>query len=583
MNALDLVVFALYVAGMLLMGGLFARRMRNMSEMFNAGGQSPWWLSGLSAFMTTFSAGTFVVWGGIAYRQGLVGVSILFVIGLAALLVGWLLAARWKSFGYQSAAEFLDARFGRSIVQFYTWLHGTVGVFTMGGAVYALAVIVCALVPLPEGHLLADPVTGHLSVTLTSLVLCFMVIVITSTGGLWAVLMTDALQFIILTVAVFIVVPLILAKAGGVDAFVAKAPENFFSPTAGEFTWVFLAGWTLVFFFKLGGEWAYVQRFACVPTGRDAQKSSYLFAVLYLVSPLFWMAPPMVYRVLNADANPEQAYILACQAVLPAGVLGLMIAAMCSATASMVTTQLNVFAGAFTSELYRAQFRPQASERELVLAGRVITVFLGGICVAGALLIPRLGSYTGYILGSVAMLTGPLVLPSIWGLFSRKIGLGSAWFVTVAGVLGGVLLKFGFGTSGWFAGVAILDGVNAWVSTHVRLSEILLGTALPLLLLAALEVGLRRTNRGWERVAGHRAELPAGAVVPSVYPAQLCGWSTIATGVLMGVLAFIDRAEALVFGVFAGGLFAIGGAVLHAARLVVKRQAAAAESVAAER
>src|SRR5690606_25028106 len=160
--------------------------------------------------------------------------------------------------------EFLHARFGKSLVQFYTWLQGTIGVFTMGGAIYALAVIICALIPMSPGHFLADPATGNFSVTIASLIICVMVILITSGGGLWAVLMTDALQFIILTVAVLIVVPLIVMKVGGPAAFVESAPEGFFSPVAGEFTWVFLAGWTLVFFFKMGGEWAYVQRFACV-------------------------------------------------------------------------------------------------------------------------------------------------------------------------------------------------------------------------------------------------------------------------------------------------------------------------------
>lgn len=571
MNTLDLAVFVIYAAGMLAMGAVFVR-LKNTREMFAAGGQSPWWLSGLSAFMTTFSAGTFVVWGGIAYQHGLVGVSILVVIGVAAVFVGWLLAARWKSFGYDSAAEFLDARFGRSLVQFYTWLHGTIGIFTMGGAIYALAVIVCALIPLPPGHFLADPATGNFSVTIASLLICVMVILITSGGGLWAVLMTDALQFIILTVAVLVVVPLIILRVGGPAEFVQSAPPGFFSPVAGEFTWVFLAGWSLVFFFKMGGEWAYVQRFACVPSGRDAQKSSYLFGVLYLVSPVIWMLPPMAYRLIDPSANHEQAYILACKLVLPAGMLGLMIAAMCSATASMVTTQLNVFAGAFTTELYRQFLRPKAGEQELVLAGRIITLLLGGIAMAGALLIPRLGTYTGYILASVAMLTGPLVLPTIWGLFSRKIGLGTAWTVTLAGIAAGLFVKFGFGNNGWFSEVECFAPLNQLAQANVRITEIVMGTVFPLLLLAVAEGSTRRTHAGWERVAAHRTDqrqqLP---LLPSTLPARLCGWSTCAVAAMMAVLALIDRNEALTFGIFAGVLGVVGATVLLSVRALNRR------------
>lgn len=572
MRALDLAVFAIYIVGLVAMGGVYVRRMKNTREMFAAGGQCPWWLSGLSAFMTTFTAGTFVVWGGIAYQSGLVGVSILVVIGVAAIFVGRLLAARWKSFGFDSAPEFLAARFGGSLVQFYSWLQGTIGIFTMGGGIYALAVILCALIPLPPGHPFADPATGNFSVTLGSLIIAATVILITTGGGLWAVLMTDALQFLILSVAVLVVVPMIIGRVGGPAAFVQSAPEGFFSPVAGEFTWLFLAGWGVVFFFKLGGEWAYVQRFACVPSGRDARKSSYLFGLLYLVSPFIWMLPPMAYRMIDPNANHEQAYILACKTVLPAGMLGLMIAAMASATASTATTLLNVFAGAFTTEFYRKILRPAAGERELVIAGRLITMLLGAITIAGALLIPRLGTYTGYILTSVTMLTGPLVLPTIWGLFSRRIGLGTAWTVTILGITGGFFVKFAFGNGGWFESMMFLNPLNQLVQANVRIAEIVMGTVFPLLLLAIAELSIRETHEGWHRVNAKRAqyqrELPR---LPSVLPARLCGWSVVAIALMMSGLALINRLESLVLGVFAAALLAIGAAILLAARLLDRK------------
>ena len=78
--------------------------------------------------------------------------------------------------------------------------------------------------PLPEGHFLADPATGHLSVPLTSLALCIIVIAIAFAGGLWAVLVTDVLQFVILTVSVVFVVPLMLMKVGGWGSFLGRLP-----------------------------------------------------------------------------------------------------------------------------------------------------------------------------------------------------------------------------------------------------------------------------------------------------------------------------------------------------------------------
>ena len=124
MQTLDYVIVVLYVFGILGAGMVFAGKMKNSKQMFAAGGQSPWWVSGLSAFMTMFSAGTFVVWGGIAYRYGVVAIVINLSYGVSALLTGWLVAGVWRKAGVDSASEFLKLRYGSSVVQFYTWFKG---------------------------------------------------------------------------------------------------------------------------------------------------------------------------------------------------------------------------------------------------------------------------------------------------------------------------------------------------------------------------------------------------------------------------------------------------------------------------
>jgi len=545
------------------MGSVFIKRMKTSGDMFAAGGQSPWWLSGLSAFMTMFSAGTFVVWGGIAYQFGLVAVAICMCYGVAAMLAGWFLAGLWKKLGVQSAAEFLELRFGNSLVQFYIWLQGTIGIFGMGGSVYALSVLICTLVPLAPDDILADPATGNLSVTFVSLVICAVVVVITLGGGLWAVLITDMMQFIILSVAVVVVVPLLFVETGGLTRFVEQAPEGFFLPIAGDFTWWFLAGWVAVHFFKIGAEWAFVQRFICVPSPKDARKSTYLFGILYLISPIFWMLPPMLYRTINSDANPEQAYILACQLVLPAGMMGLMIAAMSSATASMVTTFLNVFAGAFTTEVYKRFWRPAAAESELISAGRWITLLLGGLVVAGALLIPALGTYTGYVLTTAAIFSGPLMLPTIWGLFSKRIGLGTAWLATAGGIVVGFAVKFGIGVGGWLEDWTWLAPVVDLAQVNARVTDLVVGSLVPLIILGVAEVLERKIHPGWDRVSAKRTlQLEAPVLKASTLPALMCGWGVTAVALLMALLAAINREDIVVLGSFAAALALIGGAIL---------------------
>ena len=96
MGILDWSVIVVYCAGLLAVGEIFSRTTKSASGMFVAGRQSPWWLSGISSYMTMFSAGTFVVWGGIAYEYGLVGAIICCFYGIAAFLAGRFFAGKWR-------------------------------------------------------------------------------------------------------------------------------------------------------------------------------------------------------------------------------------------------------------------------------------------------------------------------------------------------------------------------------------------------------------------------------------------------------------------------------------------------------
>lgn len=566
MQTVDYIVIVLYILGIVGAGMVFAGKMKNSKEMFAAGGQSPWWVSGLSAFMTMFSAGTFVVWGGIAYKYGVVAIAINLCYGVSALLTGWLLAGVWRRAGVDSASEFLQLRYGGSIVQFYTWFKGSLTLFSTGGAVYALSKIVCALMPLPVGHLLADPDTGHLSVTLTSIAICLIVIIITFVGGLWAVLMTDVLQFVILTVSVIFVVPLILIKVGGFGSFVEQAPEGFLSPVAAQYSWWFLIGWMIINFFIFAGDWAFVQRWVCVPTEKDAKKAAYLIGGLYLVSPIFWMIPPLLYRVIQPGVDTEQAYILACKYVLPAGMLGLMVAAMASATASMATTRLNVYAGAFTEAFHRFLIK-DASEKRLVFVGRMVTILLGLFVMAGALMIPKYG-YTDFIIDINKLLYVPLFLPTVWGLFSKKLPLKAVWTTTGICFAVAFVFKFGHPTDGFLPNWSLYENFMLplllpsldWAKANSGTADLIVGILLPFIILLFFELFSKKEYPGWTRAEKSKQSFHEQPVA-QVYtlPGKMVAFSLVVIAVVMAFLAVIDREQAVLLGILAFVLTALGG------------------------
>ena len=142
MENLDFITIGIFTLGILLAGVSFSKSGKNMKSFFAAGGQVPWWISGLSLFMGFFSAGTFVVWGSIAYSYGWVAITIQSAMCLAGFGVGFFIAPRWRATGVMTAAEYISRRLGVKVQKMYTYLFLLISMFTTGSFLYPVAKIV---------------------------------------------------------------------------------------------------------------------------------------------------------------------------------------------------------------------------------------------------------------------------------------------------------------------------------------------------------------------------------------------------------------------------------------------------------
>jgi SSS family transporter len=562
MTTPDYLTLLLYVAGIFVISTFSARRTKSQKEMFSAGRSSPWWASGLSGFMTMFSAGTFVVWGGIAYELGFVAVAINTCYGIAALLVGYFVAGKWNQLGVSTPAEFVQLRFGTTGLHFFTWTMLIKRILGVSVSLYALAVLLVALMP----------------IDLTWAIILFGTIVVlyTMQGGLWAVLMTDVLQFIVLTVVVFMVAGLMIS---GMDmaTYAESVPANFFNPVAGNYGWFFLFGWVTIHFFMIGAEWAFVQRFLAVRSPREAKKSSWLFGIMYLVTPLFWLLPPLLYRGQVEGVDKEQAYILAAQSVLPPGVLGLMFAAMFSATASMVSSQLNVFAGVLTNDFYKAFLNPGATELKLVRTGRFFTVVLGALLVFTAIMVPKMGGAEKLIISINSLLVVPLFAPTLWGLFSRKIGIRDMIVIALTSFTIGLALRFGIATNPAIEEGSSLFPAQLYLRENTKNVEVLVGVILPVLMLVCYEWARRGTDEGALRIEKRQAkrahsENNGTSPVPfDPFAARMVMFSLLVIGAWMILLGWIEKEGRLVLFGFGTFLILAGGGVQAAIRKLIQK------------
>ena len=277
---------------------------------------------------------------------------------------------------------------------------------------------------------------------------------------------------------------------------------------------------------------------------------------MYIITPLFWMLPPLLYRSQVQGVEKEQAYILAAQSVLPDGLLGLMVAAMFSATASMVSSQLNVFAGVLTNDFYRPLLNPMAPEKRLVSVGRFFTALIGLLLILMALVVPYLGGAEDLITTINGMLVVPLLAPTLWGVFSKKIGIRHMLIVALTSFGIGMFLRFGMpwltqeGDALWFVTESVLN--------NKKMVELFNGVLLPVCMLGFYEVNLRARDAGADRldeqcndsVAAIAAAEQGGTFDP--YPARMVMFSLLMLGgwmLLIGIREPSQRSVLLSVGV----------------------------------
>lgn len=492
MVGIDYIVIVLYFLGLIAVSLWVSRSIKSSADMFIAGRNSSWWLSGMSTYMTLFSASTFVIWGGVAYRSGIVAALIGNILGFASFFIGRYLSGKWREMKIKSPGEYLTIRFGKRSLSFYTLL-GIIGRgFHTAVALYAISIVMSTLMVLPEGHFMAGA-DGHLSVSWGIIILGVITLLYTVLGGFLAVLMTDVIQFGVLITVVIFMIPLSINAVGGLENFVASAPEGYFTPVSNEYPWFWLILWFFVNSFTIGGDWPFVQRYISVPTVSDARKSTYLVGVLYLLTPIIWYFPAMAFRQIVPDANPEQAYILMSEHVLMKGMLGVMLAAMVSATLSTVSGTLNVFANVFTYDIY-GQKHPEVGEKGLIRTGRIFTFAFGTAITLLALLIPYAGGAEKVVVTVLTMIIGPLYIPSVWGVFSKRLTqkhLLSAMVITYCCGIFGLAFKFS----------PTVRATFEWINPNVL--ESVIGTVVPVVLLTLMELWAKHkgtTDPGYERI-----------------------------------------------------------------------------------
>ena len=435
-NLVDYAVIGLYALLMVLVGVYVMRFNRGAAEYFRGGSRVPWLVAGLSCFMSGFSAWTFTGAAGVAYRAGIAATGLYIGNALSFLLGYFIFAARWRRSRITTVMEYLTARFNPATHQTFSWTTIVFQLFTSASMLYGLSLFVSSACGFP--------------VTWTILGAGAIIIFYCVLGGLWGVVVTDFLQASILMPFCLVLVITSLARVGGVTGLWHSMPPEMKSlHVSGEFGWIYLVSWTIMVSFGYNTS-AMAQRYFSVDNERSARKVALLCCGLFFAGAFLWFIPPMAVRVLYPDlhalwpslANPsEGAYAVASLTLLPHGLIGVMLAAMFSATMANLSAQFNLKSAILTKDLYQALLRKNARDRELLIVGWITTFMVG----AGTTIIAAVMAASGQSVFKVMLTFNTLISlaygpPALLGLAVRRTppwsGLVSFSVGLVLGILG---------------------------------------------------------------------------------------------------------------------------------------------------
>ncbi|MPZ19499.1 MAG: hypothetical protein GEV06_16505 [Luteitalea sp.] len=383
MIAVDWVVVALYFVFMLAVGLYFVRRGgRSVADYFIAGRDLPWWVIALSAVGTYTDAGLAPAVTMLTYQNGLLGNAVWWIPYVVWMPLGAVLWSKyWRRLGTMTSAELLTVRYSGRFASGYRAVYAC---FMSFGFIVVLMGYVSAWLGAALGPILGwDPL--HLMLVAGLITACY-----TTTSGLYGVAYTDALQFGIFLVGNIVLVPIVMAHAGGMDAIyrtvASSRGESFFDlslPTPGLDTLTIAAFVVQGLFFAAsptGGEGFTAQRFMAARNELHAQVGQLLNTMLTLIVRVM----PFLFLGLTAAAlypagslaEPAEAWARMVGAYAPAGLLGVLVAGVLAAYMSTVSTEMNWGASYIVNDLYRPVLRPDRTERHYVWAGRVGSLLL---------------------------------------------------------------------------------------------------------------------------------------------------------------------------------------------------------------
>lgn len=433
LNYIDFLVIGIFFLSMIVIGVYAYFKNKSSEDFFVAGGNLPWWLSGISHHVSGYSGAVFVAYAALAYSYGFsLYVWWAFTIGMTVIATARIFPVYWvrlrKKFKIQSPLEYLAIRYNVFTQQIIAWVGVTLKLFDVGAKWAAIAILlnVTTGISFAQGIMISGGVS----------------LVYITIGGLWAVILTDLAQFVVQLVAGITMFVVVLNRFGGWDSIFGIWDE--LPPGNSQlFNDPYTVGFAIVFLFinflsYNGGSWPLATRYISSNTEQEASKAAYLSGSLYLIWPLIlffpmWAAP----LIIPGMEDPSESYGLLIQKLLPNGLIGLVIASLFANTMSMTSSDVNTISAVITRDILPVLSDKFNEKRTSLFTARITTFIFTSLTILIAFQYEYFGGVLGLIVTWFGALLGPIAVPLLFGLIPifRSCGPIAAISSVVAGLI----------------------------------------------------------------------------------------------------------------------------------------------------
>lgn len=441
MKLADVIVIILYLLVIALVGILGARKAKTSEDYIVAG-------RNLNFFMY-FGCLAALILGGAAtvgtakmgYESGYAGIWYVTCQGIALALIGIFLAKKISKLKVLTIGEMLGNRYGAEARL----------ISSIVSAIYTVMLTVTQIIAI--GSVLNVWIGWDF--TVSAIVAGGIVLFYTILGGMWSVTLTDIIQFIIMTVGIFfIMLPLSLHEVGGLSGFVDSVPKEYFHVTQDGGINILKSLLLYTLGIMIGQDvW---QRFFTARTVKVSKLGAYAafgYAFLYaIVVVTIGMCAFIV--VPNLD-NAQNAFAGIAVEILPAGILGLVLAAVLSALMSTASGTLIASSTLIVNDIIKCFIKPEMSEKQFLRVSRITTTIIGIFSMICALWIQDVLVALDI---AFAFLSGALFFPIIFYFFWKRV-TAKAVFYSI--LVSSVAIAIGFFTDGITSIAPIIYGLIA--------------------------------------------------------------------------------------------------------------------------